>query len=277
MDDREYLYLTNQILRLIGLSLDNYKTQQMRRRLDGFIERSRASGVIPFCEMLEQDQGLLQKLRNFLTINVSEFFRDAEQFKFLRLTVLPELLRHKPELRIWSAGCSMGAEPYSIAMMLEDLSPGKRHRILAADLDWGSLVRARAGGPYPASEVRHVEKGLLLKYFTPANEEYRVVDRIMGRVEFKQHNLLEGTFQREFDLIVCRNVTIYFSEEAKAKLYRSFSASLKDNGVLFIGATETLLEAQQLGFQRLGPSFFRKGRVSAPLRGDGARTTFARN
>jgi len=269
MNDREYLYLKRKILSLTSIDIGNYKSHQMRRRLDMFVSRTQASNIVSYCRMLERDEDLRKRLQNFLTINVSEFFRDFSQFEQLRTYILPALLRNKPSLNIWSAGCSYGAEPYSIAIVLEELSPHRRHRILATDIDEGSLIRARAGGPYNSTDTKNVSNRLLRKYFTGSHGEYRIVDSLKQRVAFKQHNLLCDEFESGFDLVVCRNVTIYFTNEAKDELNRRFYRSLKDGGVLFIGGTEIMLGTNNMGFRKIGTSFYQKSptSTSAPFLG----------
>ena len=263
MDDREYSYLTKKILALIGIDLSYYKSGQMRRRLDGLIDRHNVGGVMPYCEMLEQDENALNKLRDFLTINVSEFFRDSNHFETLETVMLPELLRHSPNLKVWSAGCSIGAEPYSVAMMLEKLAPHGAHKILATDIDDSSLMKAIAGGPYSPADVKSVPQQVLKKYFTSSDKGYTVIDRIRPKVQFSKHDLLHDPFEQHLDLIICRNVVIYFSDEAKRRLNQKFYESLNENGVLFIGGTETMLDANETGFQRLYPCFWGKPAVSA--------------
>lgn len=258
MNDDEYTYLKKKIHRLLNIDLDGYKDHQMKRRLDALIARTQAPGVAAYCKTLESDRELCQKLRDFLTINVSEFFRDADQYKILRTRILPDLVKNSPRLNIWSAGCSNGSEPYSIAMILEETASYHRHRILATDLDVGILAKARAGGPYVPSDVRNVDKSLLSKYFKKVENDYWVDDRIKQRVEFKEHNLLMGPFEKGFDLIICRNVVIYFADEAKRKLYHSFYDSLKGNGVFFMGGTETMLGTSDLKYEKICASFHRK-------------------
>ena len=152
----------------------------------------------------------------------------------------------------------MGAEPYSIAMLLARLAPQREHRILATDLDQVILDKAKAGGPYGLADVRNVSQNLLKMGFTKCPEGYRVSDSLKAKVEFRQHNLLNDHFDRDFDLIVCRNVVIYFSDEAKTKLNQRFYDSLKPQGVMFIGGTETLINAKGLGYKRLTTSFYQK-------------------
>jgi len=258
MNDEEYIFLKNKILKLTNFNLDNYKSTQMRRRLDGFISSANMPGVIPYCSILERDQNAVKKLRDFLTINVSEFFRDSTYFETLRNVVLQDMLRDRLRLNIWSAGCSNGAEAYSIAISLDSVSPQVIHRILATDIDEASLTKASSGGPYRIDEIRNVPQELLKKYFINTDEGYRIIEKIRQRVLFKRHDLLQDNFEQGFDLIVCRNVVIYFSNEAKNKLYQKFYGALKDGGVLFVGGTEAILDASDIGFQMLRTCFYRK-------------------
>lgn len=260
MNDQEFAYL-KKIRLLAHIDLDDYKSTQMRRRLDGFVA-SQPQDLASYCNALGRDPETLQKLRRFLTINVSEFFRDRVQFAFLEASVLPELLRRSPVLKIWSAGCSHGAEPYSLAILLEELKPGRDHRILATDIDGSVLAHARGGGPYTPSDVKNVDRLLLRKYFTRVGENYWLGAKIKDKVCFAQHNLLSDHFETSFDLVVCRNVIIYFTDEAKSRLMQAFWRSLKDDGVLFLGATEVLMSNSNAGFSRLSNSIYRKsGRV----------------
>lgn len=267
MTDEEYDYLKEQILRVTGIDLESYKSQQMRRRLDGFLSRIPGSGVGPYCEILQKDPEAQQRLKDFLTINVSEFFRDNEQFHVLKTKILPELISKNPSsIKIWSAGCSIGAEPYSIAMILDEINPQCSYRILATDLDQTILAQAKAGGPYKEADLKNVNKLQLTKYFTHTDRKYTVVDKLKSKIDFRQQNLLKANYPNGFDLIICRNVVIYFTEEAKREINQGFYNSLKDNGILFVGGTETLLDAQELGFKRLVTSFYTRVPVarSAP-------------
>ena len=258
MNDLEYAYLKSRILKLTNINLDNYKSAQMRRRLEGFIDRTYGLEISVYCQHLDQDTMMLSNLQDFLTINVSEFFRDGEPFQVLQTRILPGLIRRSPDLKIWSAGCSIGAEPYSLAMMLRKITPGARHRILATDLDDKALAKAQAGGPYSASEVRGVPRELADSHLTAQDGGYRVADSIRRRVEFRQHDMLTGPPESGFDLILCRNVMIYFTDKAKDGLHAGFAQALKDQGVLFLGGTEALLDCQSLGLNRIHTSFYQK-------------------
>jgi len=263
MNIEEYSLLKKKVRDLIKFDLDNYNTNQMMRRLSGFIERSNLSSVSKYCVLLEEDVNEQARLSDFLTINVSEFFRDREHFEELKGKILPELLKNSIKLNIWSAGCSCGAEAYSVAILLDQLSRLARHKILGTDIDIASLDRAKAGGPYSAADVRNVPHDILSVYFKFSNGKYWVIDKIRETVEFRRKDLLLDSCETGFDLIICRNVIIYFSDDAKRKLRETFVKSLKDRGVLFIGATETMLDAEAVGFERMSSSFFRKNRGTA--------------
>ena len=133
MEDREFLYLKRRIKALIGVDLDSYRECQMRRRLNAFVSRVAAPNVVTYCRMLEQDPRMLDELRRFLTIKVTEFFRDPLVFDYLTKNILPQLLARSHRLRIWSTGCSTGGEPYTVALILRELSPYARHTILATE------------------------------------------------------------------------------------------------------------------------------------------------
>jgi len=258
MDDNEYGYVKKKVNDLLSIDLDNYKEKQMRRRLTSFLERSIAPDIGSYFVNAEKDQKMLDELKDFLTINVSEFFRDARQFEKLEMDVMPELIKDRIQLKIWSAGCSIGAEPYTLAIMLEELTPGLKHSIVATDLDETILKQAKAGGPYLEQDVRNVKPERLAKYFRKDGDKYWVNDDIRSRIDFKKHNLLKDQYEKKCDLILCRNVVIYFTDEAKRKINERFCESLNSNGVLFIGGSEIIFDTAKLEFEVIFPSFYRK-------------------
>ena len=257
MNDGQYTALKARIRQLTRIDLDFYKDVQMRRRLDNYI-RARDQTVEAFVRTLSQSPQEVQRLKDFLTINVTEFFRDPEQFDILRRKVIPDLITRGSKLSVWSAGCSKGAEAYTLAMILSEATPSVEFSILATDIDDGVLALARKGGPYTPADLRALPKAFALKYFTKTPEGHFVKEEARRGVTFRKHNLLADTYERGFDLILCRNVVIYFTEEAKANITRGFSMALKPDGFLFIGATEALLQAQSLGLDRLSTCFYQK-------------------
>jgi chemotaxis protein methyltransferase CheR len=248
MNDQEYTYLKNKILKITNLDINCYKGQQMRRRLDAFVAKHNFPTVIAYCTMLENSPDKQRELLDYLAINVSEFFRDLPQFKILKTEVLPALFAASTRLNIWSAACSCGQEPYSLAMLLEEASPIYHHRIFATDIDESALEQARNGGPYTSYDVRNVDKRLLEKYFAKKDAGYYVNDCLKKKIIFQRHNILNDTFEHNFDLIVCRNVIIYFSEEVRDNLYKKFHSSLKPTGVLFLGGSEVVLKPWDQGY-----------------------------
>ena len=257
MQETTYIELKRVIKDRVGLDLDLYKGQQMRRRLDNFVTQ-RAGDEVAWVRSLASDRDELAALRDMLTINVSEFFRDFAQFETLRTKVLPDLLASRSTLSIWSAACSNGQEPYSLAITLDELGATGRYRLLATDLDRAVLAKAQAGGPYIANDVRNVSAVRKQQYFTQDGDQVFVKPSLRSRVTFREHNLLADAYGTNYDLIVCRNVLIYFSPEAKNEILRRFQAALKPGGVLFIGATEALLGADAKGYKALGGNFYQR-------------------
>jgi chemotaxis protein methyltransferase CheR len=258
MTDQEYLYLRNKIFAATHLDINCYKMQQMRRRLEAYILKNGNLSIPAFCHQLEESPDRQKLLLDYLAINVSEFFRDLNQFNNLKNMVLPQFLAVNKSLNIWSAACSCGQEPYSIAMILEEITPGRPHRIVATDIDRSALTQANNGGPFLPLDVKNVPKSLLLKYFRQKDGTFWLDSQIKNKVVFKQLNLLSDVFEEKFDLIVCRNVIIYFSDVVRNNLYLKFNRSLKTGGVLFLGGSEVMLRPGDEGFNMLTPAFYRK-------------------
>ncbi len=260
MQDATYELLKRQIARFLDLDLEAYKQRQMRRRLDTWVEQNaKGQDEQAFVSALGTRSEQLKDLRDTLTINVTEFFRDQAQWTELEKTVLPDLMDHSARLKIWSAGCSSGDEPYSVAMLLDEATRGTTTSILATDLDPGSLQKAKAGGPYTADALKNVSAARRASYFRDVDGRFEVVEGLRRRVEFKPLNLLKDSFDSGYDLILCRNVTIYFDPPVKAALTRRFHDALKPGGYLFIGATEALLGGEGEGFTRTNGNFYQKG------------------
>jgi chemotaxis protein methyltransferase CheR len=266
MNDQEYAYLRKHILSSTGIDIDSYKSLQMRRRLTSLIENTTQSDVIGYCRELEKESDTLKKLRNFLTINVTEFFRDEGVFVELKKRILTNIISNTRRLKIWSAGCSNGAEAYTISMILADYPEIVSYSILGTDIDELSLGIARAGGPYTADLVKNVPAACMNNHFVCKGGKYWVKAELKANTTFKPHNLLSDFFVKDFDMILCRNVTIYFTDEAKEKLNRGFNDSLKANGILFIGSTEFMSHPEAVGFKKLSPCFYQKIPVAVGAR-----------
>lgn len=259
METREYTYIKRKALKLTGVDLNCYKAPQVQRRLRTYLVRSGHSNWPSFFRAVQNDPVALDKFKDYLTINVSSFFRDPDKFEYLQQSILPGLLRGHPGLRVWSAGCSHGHEPYSLAIMLARATGlYHRHQILATDIDRSALERAQAGGPYSADEVANVPPPSLNHYFKAHDDGYHVIESLRRMITFRYHNLLADPFESRFDLIVCRNVVIYFTAEVKRRLYRCFHDALRPGGVLFVGGTEVVPKACDIGLETAGISFYRR-------------------
>lgn len=245
---------------ITGLDLTSYKAPQMHRRLTALLSRLRIADFDEYARVLENNEERRQEFRDYVTINVSEFFRDVDRFGDFERRVLPGLLEGRAGVKIWSAGCSMGAEPYSMAMLLLEMAPRGAHSILATDVDQTILDRAKLGRGYLASDLRNVGAQRLNRWLTPeADGRYAIGATARALIRFQKHDLLKDPYPRgPFDLVACRNVVIYFTEQAKERIYQGFVGSLRPGGVLFVGGTEAIMRPQTVGLTVVGPGFYRK-------------------
>ena len=140
---------------------------------------------------------------------------------------------------------------------MKEMTPGTKHRILASDLDIEILAKAKRG-VYTADEIKSMAPERRRKYFNEEGELFAVKPEIKSMIEFKRHNLLQDKFETGFDLILCRNVVIYFTDEAKDQLYRHFFDALKPGGILFVGATESILNFRKMGYTSFQPFFYQR-------------------
>lgn len=239
------------------LDLNSYKETQLKRRMDGLLARQKIKDYAELFHLLTSDRMAYQTFLDHLTINVSEFFRDPHRWLELEKKILPELLQPRGTIKIWSAACSIGAEPYSLGILLDELSPTRPHRLDATDIDKTILDTAQAG-KYNQDAVRSVSKERLTKHFTASGSYYLIKENIKKTVSYKRHDLLTDSYPQGYDLIVCRNVTIYFTREAQDKINKGFSQSLQPGGFLFIGGSEMIFNYQELGLEKISPCFYRK-------------------
>ncbi|MBD5550311.1 MAG: protein-glutamate O-methyltransferase CheR [Lachnospiraceae bacterium] len=254
----DYEYFKKEMFNLTKIDLDAYKEKQMKRRIDTLISNHKYKGYQDYIAAIKKDKDLMDEFLGYMTINVSEFYRDPLQWQFLDKEVFPELIRKfGKNLKIWSAACSTGDEPYSLVMALSRHLPLANIRIYATDLDNQILEKAKLG-LYAEKSLAGVPKDLKAKYFTKVGSSYRISDEIKRRVTFKQHNLIKDRYDLGYHLIVCRNVLIYFTEEAKDEVFRKYFKSLTSGGVLFIGSTEQIMNYKEIGYDRKSSFFYVK-------------------
>jgi len=253
----EFSKFKKDIASLINLDLTNYKNNQMERRISSLMNRIGIEDLDEYLKILKSDSSRLEEFLNMLTINVSEFFRNPEKFLELESIYIPELFKKSPKLKIWSAGCSIGAEVHSIAMILDRQGLLDKCDLVASDFDLNILKKARSG-IYTKFEVGTIQKEYE-KYVNQISEDkFQIDPRLTSKIRFEKQDLLNSRYEKDFDLILCRNVVIYFTETAKDKLYKGFYESLKSGGILFIGSTERISNYKEFGYNMRTSFFYEK-------------------
>lgn len=254
----DYEYFKKEIFALTTIDLNSYKEKQMKRRIDTLIAKHKIAGYDKYVQALKNDKAMFEEFVNYITINVSEFYRNPDQWKILDEIIIPELIsKFGKNLKIWSAACSTGDEPYSLVMALSRHIPLNQIKIYATDLDKQVIAKAKVG-LYNEKSIASVPEDFKKKYFTQVGPSYKISDEIKARVEFKEHNLLKDTYPTDYHMIVCRNVLIYFTEEAKDEIFRKYSKALSKGGILFIGSTEQIMNYKEVGFDRKNSFFYVK-------------------
>jgi chemotaxis protein methyltransferase CheR len=253
----DYEAFKQQIYKLTDINLSLYKEKQMKRRIDSLIKKNGFFGYSDYVKGLKSDKELFVEFINYLTINVSEFYRNAEQWEVLQKDIIPFLLGKTQKLKIWSSACSTGDEPYTLVMVLNRFLPLSSIKILATDIDERAIEKAKEG-VYNVRSLGRLPAQFIEKYFIKNGDLYKIKDEIKSCVEYKKLNLLKDAYPKECDLIVCRNVLIYFTEEAKDYIYKKFNQALKKDGVLFVGSTEQIITAQKYNFKPLKMFFYMK-------------------
>lgn len=252
----DFIEFHNWIYKEFNIDLNAYKPEQLNRRINSLMSRIGISSLTEYKKLLTDSLEEKQRFLDFITINVTEFFRNPELFKELEKN-LKIYLENTDKLKVWSAACSIGCEPYSVAMILNDINPKGRNNILATDIDNTILEKAKKG-EYSETDLKNVNDIYKKKYFKKENEKYIVDSRLKSIVNFKKHDLILGNYEKDFDLIICRNVIIYFKNEAKKDIFKKFSDSLKKGGLLFVGATESIYNYKEFGLEKVSTFIYKK-------------------
>jgi len=250
-----------------GLDLTQYKANQLDRRLEAMAHRSHSDTPEQFWLWLNTEAGRMRPFLDGISINVSELLRNPEKWQQLQSDVLPILLREGRGLKVWSAGASYGAEAFSIATLLAEIAPDRAHRIIGTDIDHAILEKAK-DSHFAEAEMKNVDSAWRAAHFELVSGVWAPGAHLRKMVEFRRHDLLRDPFQTGFDLICCRNVVIYFNDDAKERLYRKFLEALKPGGFLFVGSTERIVNGREMGFESPFPFFYRrptKGGLQWPL------------
>ncbi len=231
-----------------GVDLCSYRPRFTYRHLRSRIIETKSANCREYINYLKNYPEEIDNFLGELSINVTHFFRDAEVFKAFQRGALGALIDYKRKnnlnlIRLWSAGCASGQEPYSLAIMMKEALWGSNDltvKVWATDVDAQTLERARAG-EYEAKDLRETDKKILDKYFYPSyNGKYSVVDEIKGMVRFEKRNLISEPGVKFIDVIFCRNVMIYFTREQQEVLFNKFHQSLNSGGYLVTAKVESI-------------------------------------
>lgn len=252
-----YEAFKDEIYKMTDINLSLYKEKQMKRRIDSLIRKNNFNSYSDYILGLKKDEKLFNEFINYLTINVSEFYRNAEQWEVLQKDIIPNLIQKSKRLKVWSSACSTGDEPYTLAMVLNKFLPLEDIRIIATDIDEKAIEKAKKG-VYSSRSLGKMPTQFISRYFKKDGEYYTINDEIKRCVEYKRLNLLKDEYPKDCDLIVCRNVLIYFTEDAKDYIYKKFNKSLKTGGVLFVGSTEQIITPRNYNFKPVRMFFYEK-------------------
>lgn len=261
MDDEDQAYdlIRRHLLKSRGFDISGYSRSFLGRCVRKRVGRTNSRGVLEYVGLLRRDEEELNELISALSINVTDFFRDRGAFESLSERVIRPLIKEKTEqgwsaLRIWSAGCASGQETYTIAMCVaEELRRTKDEqslvvRITGTDLSRAALERAREG-VYTRDRVKALPKRLLGEYFERRGSDYAVSESLRRFVKFSEGNLLDPPTNKHFDVIVCRNVVIYFSRSMHDLVIKNLHSSLRSRGYIMLGRTETLMGSPRQLFE----------------------------
>ena len=228
-----------------GITFTSTNRSILESRLKEGLREKNLASAREYYGIITGDREEMKKFLDSITTNLTRFFRNQAQFDALEHYVIPELIKIKKAgggttIKIWSAGCSTGEEPYTLGMILSRiLTPPWRYEIIASDISLKCLMTAKEGF-YPDSRIVGIPDDYLKKYFERIEGGYKVIPDIMSKIRFDYHNLKNDSGQRGFDVVFCRNVIIYFDEAAQTAVINRFWDAMASKSFLFIGHSESL-------------------------------------
>lgn len=253
----DYTRFCDGLRQLTGVDLSQYKRPQMERRLRSFLERRGFRTLTESLPSLRNDRAELDALLDRMTINVSQLWRNPEHWQVLEKTIIPEL-GASGRVRCWSAGSSYGAEAYTLAALCRQVAPRARLEIVGTDIDRRMVDRATRGF-FSAEDARSAPPEAMRKWFEPVDGGWQAREELRSICRFEVGDLLRISPPRaRFDLILCRNTVIYFSEPIRDELHARLAGALASGGYLMVGATERVANPAGLGLESAHPFIFRK-------------------
>ncbi len=273
LSDDELAAITELLRSRRQFDLDQYKDRCIRRRIAKRLRVCKAVSFAAYLKRLEVDRDELDTLLATISIHVSQFFRNLDTFRILEQKIIPDLCKRarlagRKEVTLWSAGCASGEEPYSLALLVDDLAERDlKFKILATDISEPVLETARYGS-YEASRLREIPPVALDKYFRAGETgHYEIVQHIRDNVEFIRHNIMTDSDYPEADLILCRNVMIYFTRAEQERILSRFATALPEDGVLVLGRSETMTGSVRNYYQSEFPVERVYRRTAVPVTG----------
>lgn len=246
----------------IGIILSEHKKEKLSYYMFDRIKFLNLTNVTDYVEYLERHADEEAYFINYITNTSTQFFRDEQQFEMLKNVIIPDIMQRHSKIRIWSAGCASGEEPYSIAMSFFELNPnlsGYDVKILATDVNTDVLLMGQKGIYNKKSLEKLGDKLKWFDYVSDNNMQYHINRKIQSLVSFKALNLLDKwPMQHHFDVIFFRNVAIYMSKEASDQILNRFNAYLENGSYLVLGPTESISHYLQDHYTALGHSIYRK-------------------
>jgi chemotaxis protein methyltransferase CheR len=253
----DYLRFCEGLRQICGIDLTQYKRPQMERRLRSFLERRGFTRLSDSLARLREDKSELEALLDRMTINVSQLWRNPEQWTVVEHKLLPELGASK-RVEAWSAGCSYGAEAYTLAAICLATIPHASVKILGTDIDPRMVQRAKLG-EFNDADARSAPTAAIERWFRRTDDGWRARPELQEITRFEVGDLLRVQPRRaHFDLIMCRNTVIYFSEPIRDELHARLATALRPGGYLMVGSTERVAEPGSLGLVPVHPFIFRK-------------------
>jgi chemotaxis protein methyltransferase CheR len=254
----DYVEFCTFLRKLTGIDLSQYKRPQMERRLRTFYANKGIQTLTEPFERLRTDPDHLDELLDRITINVSQLWRNPEQWEVIHKSLLPELAE-SGQIRAWSAGSSYGAEAYTLATLCHIVAPNKRVSIQGTDIDKRMVARARFG-LFSNDDARTAPANLLKLGFDEIDGGWRAKLELRKMTRFDVGDLLQSQPRiGGYDLILCRNTVIYFSEPIRDELHARLASGLRPGGYLVIGSTERVSQPAALGLSMKHPFIYRKG------------------
>lgn len=227
----------------VGLDCSGYRDEYLRRRFEIRLRATGTNSYGRYLIYLRKNPDEVNNLLNDLTVNFTMFFRDIDVYNYLEHILLPKLFKTGHKIKIWSAGCATGEEPYSLAILVHKVLKNELKKywvtIIASDIDKEALAKAQ-NGEFQEKQLSNLDSSMIKEFFTKNQENYQIKSEVKKLIHFEQVDLMAPSLHSNIDLILCRNVMIYFSRESQQKIHMNFYNALRNGGYFISGKSEIL-------------------------------------